>query len=139
MANYSLLVTPTFKPRTFAEMAVPYQMYGEYYNALESSLSTLESALADMEKLKQFEGHEKLYQQYQDFADQLNTYSDKLASGDLKGLRSNIRTAAKDYVKNIKPIEDAYTRVVNDHKRYAELVAQNPSILNAPTKNLQTS
>ena len=101
MANYSLLVTPTFKPRTFAEMAVPYQMYGEYYNALESSLSTLESALADMEKLKQFEGHEKLYQQYQDFADQLNTYSDKLASGDLKGLRSNIRTAAKDYVKNI--------------------------------------
>lgn len=137
MANYSLLVTPTFKPRTFAEMAVPYQMYGEYYNALESSLSTLESALADMEKLKQFEGHEQLYRQYQNFADQLNTYSEKLASGNLKGLRSHIRTAAKDYVKNIKPIEDAYTRAVSAHKVYAEAVAQNPSIMNAPTKNLQ--
>lgn len=137
MANYSLLVTPTYTPRSFEEMVAPYKMYGEYYNALESSLSTLESALADMEKLKQFEGHENLYNEYKTFADQLNVYSDALASGNLKGLRSNIRTAAKDYVKRIKPIEDAYTRAVGQHKAYAEAVAQNPSILNAPSKNLQ--
>lgn len=136
MANYSLLVTPTYTPRSFEEMVAPYAMYGEYYNSLETALSTLESGLADMEKLKNVEGAESLYNEYKTFADQLNVYSDALASGNLKGLRAKVKTAAKDYVKQIKPIEDSYNRMLETHKTYADMRIKDPTLLNSPSTNL---
>lgn len=138
MANYSLLITPTYTPRSFEEMVAPYKMYGEYYDSLETALSTLEGGLADMEKLKNVKGSESLYNEYKTFADQLNVYSEALASGNLKGLRSKVRTAAKDYVKQIKPIEDAYNRMLEIKKAEAEAKIKNPSILNSASDNIMT-
>lgn len=138
MSNYSLLITPTYTPRSFQEMIAPYQMYGQYYDTLETALSTLENGLADMEKIQNVEGSEELYNRYKNFESQLRGYSDRLSTGDLKGLRSLIKDASKEYVKQIKPIEDAYNRMTAVNKAYQEALAKDPTLLSRPDNRLQT-
>lgn len=131
MANY-FVIDNTFRPYSFDELVKPYQMYGEAYKQQEALLDAAREKEFSPDNLDQ-EQDRVAYEMYNNAASGLKAASDELAMRGLSsGLRSRIRTTARDYQTTMNNLNQAQERLIAERDRRAKLgpdyVFQNENI-----------
>lgn len=110
MANYSLVVGSRFSPFTYEELIKPALMATQAHQELEDQYADLTTKASVWEEMANEESDPYAYKMYQQYANDLKSQADLLAS---QGLTSGSRRALLDmkgrYSKEITPIEQAYT------------------------------
>ena len=131
MANY-FVIDNTFRPYSFDELVKPYQMYGEAYRQQEALLDAAREKEFSPDNLDQ-EQDKVAYDLYNNAASGLRAASDELAMRGLSsGLRSRIRSTARDYQTTMNNLNQAQERLIAERDRRAKLgpdyVFQNENI-----------
>lgn len=130
MPNYSLVIDSKFRPFTFAELAAPWQMYGEAYKEQEAALADLDTKASVWENMVNKETDPELYQQYKNYADELTSQADVLATQGLTpGARQAIKKLGSRYSKEIVPIEQAFNTRKEQSKMQLQARMTNPSLM----------
>lgn len=130
MPNYSLVIDSKFRPFTFAELAAPWQMYGEAYKEQEAALADLDTKASVWENMVNKETDPELYQQYKNYADELTSQADVLATQGLTpGARQAIKRLGSRYSKEIVPIEQAFNTRKEQSKMQLQARMANPSLM----------
>lgn len=130
MPNYSLVIDSRFSPFTFAELAAPWQMYGETYKEQEAALADLDTKASVWENMVNKETDPELYQQYKNYADELTSQADVLATQGLTpGDRQAIKKLGSRYSREIVPIEQAFNTRKEQAKMQLQARMSNPSLL----------
>lgn len=120
MANY-FVIDNTFRPYSFDELIKPYQMYGEAYRQQEALLDAARDKEFSVDSLDQVQD-KVAYDMYNNAANQLKAASDELATRGLSsGLRSRIRTTARDYQTTMTNLNNAQQRLYAEQDRRAKL------------------
>lgn len=120
MANY-FVIDNTFRPYSFDEIVKPYQMYGEAYKQQEALLDAAREKEFSPENLDQ-EQDRVAYEMYNNAASGLRAASDELATRGLSsGLRSRIRTTARDYKSTMDMLNKAQERLYAEQDLRAKL------------------
>lgn len=118
MANYNIVAESSFTPFTFEELLKPAMMATEAHQQQQEAYDALatEAALWGVKANQQTD--ENTYNQYKQYADNLQRQADLLAS---QGLTPQSRTALsqmkKDFATQITPIQKAYEAREADIKR----------------------
>lgn len=118
MANYNIVAESSFTPFTFEELLKPAMMATEAHQQQQEAYDALatEAALWGVKANQQTD--KNTYNQYKQYADNLQRQADLLAS---QGLTPQSRTALsqmkKDFATQITPIQKAYEAREADIKR----------------------
>ena len=120
MANY-FVINNKFKPYSFDELIKPYQMYADEYRRQEAAL--------DAAREKEFSStylnpdlDKEAYTMYNQATGDLKSVSDELSSKGLSaGLRSRIRSTARDYKNTMDALNTAQARLYAEQERRAKL------------------
>lgn len=120
MANY-FVINNKFKPYSFDELIKPYQMYADEYRRQEAAL--------DAAREKEFSStylnpdlDKEAYTMYNQATGDLQSVSDELSSKGLSaGLRSRIRSTARDYKNTMDALNTAQARLYAEQERRAKL------------------
>ena len=130
MPNYGLVVTPQYNPMSYEQYVQPFKDYAQVYNDTADKIDALEMEANKWEKLAESEKDAPQYNQYQNYANDLRSYADELATKGLSGrTRAGLSKMRQRYAKEILPIEDAFNRREADIKAEDELLARDPSIV----------
>lgn len=120
MANY-FVINNKFKPYSFDELIRPYQMYGEAYKEQEALLDTAAAKEFSPDYLDQ-NLDSAAYNMYNNATIGLKNASDELASKGLSaGLKSRLKSTARDYNRTMTALNDAQERLNAERDRRAKL------------------
>ena len=128
MANYALTVNPKFTPFTYDELIKPIAAYQNVYDTYDA---TYEKALEDVSKFASLnaETDNEAYQKYQNYLQNIQNNKEALYKS---GLSSNTRRGFQDlrntYATEIKPMEIAYDKKIEDINNYDKLMMTNPQM-----------
>ena len=107
--NYGLVVDSRFKARSFDDLIKPLAMYTQEYNALEQGINELDTKASIWENMANEQTDKNAYRIYKNYADDLRSAADQLASQGLSKMSRPALMALKSrYSKEIVPIEQAY-------------------------------
>lgn len=107
--NYGLVVDSRFKARSFDDLIKPLAMYTQEYNALEQGINELDTKASIWENMANEQTDRNAYKMYKNYADDLRSAADQLASQGLSKMSRPALIALKSrYSKEIVPIEQAY-------------------------------
>ena len=107
--NYGLVVDSRFKARSFDDLIKPLAMYTQEYNALEQGINELDTKASIWENMANEQTDKNAYRIYKNYADDLRSAADQLASQGLSKMSRPALMALKSrYSKEIIPIEQAY-------------------------------
>ena len=107
--NYGLVVDSRFKARSFDDLIKPLAMYTQEYNALEQGINELDTKASIWENMANEQTDRNAYKMYKNYADDLRSAADQLASQGLSKMSRPALMALKSrYSKEIVPIEQAY-------------------------------
>lgn len=107
--NYGLVVDSRFKARSFDDLIKPLAMYTQEYNALEQGINELNTKASIWENMANEQTDKNAYKMYKNYADDLRSAADQLASQGLSKMSRPALMALKSrYSKEIIPIEQAY-------------------------------
>lgn len=107
--NYGLVVDSRFKARSFDDLIKPLAMYTQEYNALEQGINELDTKASIWENMANEQTDKNTYKMYKNYADDLRSAADQLASQGLSKMSRPALMALKSrYSKEIVPIEQAY-------------------------------
>lgn len=107
--NYGLVVDSRFKARSFDDLIKPLAMYTQEYNALEQGINELDTKASVWENMANEQTDKNTYRMYKNYADDLRSAADQLASQGLSKMSRPVLMALKSrYSKEIVPIEQAY-------------------------------
>lgn len=124
MANYNLVVNSNFKPFSYQEYIAPLATLQEQHNLIEDQLAELDAKASIFEGLANSAKDSDAYNQYKQFANELEKQRDLLSNEGLKSnTRSNLMKMKSRYAKEIVPIEQAYNR------RLAQIEEQRQALL----------
>ena len=124
MANYNLVVNSNFKPFSYQEYIAPLATLQEQHNLIEDQLAELDAKASVFEGLANSSKDSDAYNQYKQFANELEKQRDLLSNEGLKSnTRSNLMKMKSRYAKEIVPIEQAYNR------RLAQIEEQRQALL----------
>lgn len=124
MANYNLVVNSNFKPFSYQEYIAPLATLQEQHNLIEDQLAELDAKASIFEGLANSAKDSDAYNQYKQFANELEKQRDLLSNEGLKSnTRSNLMKMKSRYAKEIIPIEQAYNR------RLAQIEEQRQALL----------
>lgn len=124
MANYNLVVNSNFKPFSYQEYIAPLATLQEQHNLIEDQLAELDAKASIFEGLANSSKDSDAYNQYKQFANELEKQRDLLSNEGLKSnTRSNLMKMKSRYAKEIVPIEQAYNR------RLAQIEEQRQALL----------
>ena len=128
MANYALTVNPKFTPFTYDELIKPIAAYQNVYDTYDA---TYEKALEDVSKFSSLnaETDNEAYQKYQNYLQNIQNHKEALYKS---GLSSSTRRGFQDlrntYATEIKPMEIAYDKKIEDINNYDKLMMTNPQM-----------
>lgn len=128
MANYALTVNPKFTPFTYDELIKPIAAYQNVYDTYDA---TYEKALEDVSKFSSLnaETDNEAYQKYQNYLQNIQNHKEALYKS---GLSSSTRRGFQDlrntYATEIKPMEIAYDKKIEDINNYDKLMITNPQM-----------
>ena len=128
MANYALTVNPKFTPFTYDELIKPIEAYQNVYDTYDA---TYEKALEDVSKFSSLnaETDNEAYQKYQNYLQNIQNQKEALYKS---GLSSSTRRGFQDlrntYATEIKPMEIAYDKKIEDINNYDKLMMTNPQM-----------
>ena len=115
--NYGLVVDSRFKARSFDDLIKPLAMYTQEYNALEQGINELDTKASIWENMANEQTDKNAYKMYKNYADDLRSAADQLASQGLSKMSRPALMALKSrYSKEIVPIEQAYQNRVEEIK-----------------------
>lgn len=124
MANYNLVVNSNFRPFSYQEYIAPLATLQEQHNLIEDQLAELDAKASVFEGLANNAKDSDAYNQYKQFANELEKQRDLLSNEGLKSnTRSNLMKMKSRYAKEIVPIEQAYNR------RLAQIEEQRQALL----------
>lgn len=107
--NYGLVVDSRFKARSFDDLIKPLAMYTQEYNALEQGINELDTKASIWENMANEQTDKNAYRMYKNYADDLRSAADQLASQGLSKMsRPTLMALKSRYSKEIIPIEQAY-------------------------------
>ena len=107
--NYGLVVDSRFKARSFDDLIKPLAMYTQEYNALEQGINELDTKASIWENMANEQTDRNAYKMYKNYADDLRSAANQLASQGLSKMSRPALMALKSrYSKEIVPIEQAY-------------------------------
>ena len=128
--NYGLVIDSKFKARSFDDLIKPLAMYTQEYNALEQGINELDTKASIWEKMANEQTDEKAYSMYKNYADDLRSAADQLASQGLSKMSRPALMALKSrYSKEIVPIEQAYTARQKQAEQQQQALLQDPTLL----------
>ena len=107
--NYGLVIDSKFKARSFDDLIKPLAMYTQEYNALEQGINELDTKASIWENMANEQTDRNAYKMYKNYADDLRSAADQLASQGLSKMsRPALMNLKSRYSKEIIPIEQAY-------------------------------
>ena len=128
--NYGLVIDSKFKARSFDDLIKPLAMYTQEYNALEQGINELDTKASIWEKMANEQTDEKAYSMYKNYADDLRSAADQLASQGLSKMSRPALMALKSrYSKEIVPIEQAYTTRQKQAEQQQQALLQDPTLM----------
>ena len=128
--NYGLVIDNKFKARSFDDLIKPLAMYTQEYNALEQGINELDTKASIWENMANEQTDEKAYSMYKNYADDLRSAADQLASQGLSKMSRPALMALKSrYSKEIVPIEQAYTARQKQAEQQQQALLQDPTLL----------
>ena len=128
--NYGLVIDSKFKARSFDDLIKPLAIYTQEYNALEQGINELDTKASIWEKMANEQTDEKAYSMYKNYADDLRSAADQLASQGLSKMSRPALMALKSrYSKEIVPIEQAYTARQKQAEQQQQALLQDPTLL----------
>ena len=128
MANYALTVNPKFTPFTYDELIKPIAAYQNVYDTYDA---TYEKALEDVSKFSSLnaETDNEAYQKYQNYLQNIqNNKEDLYKSGLSSSTRRGFQDLRNTYATEIKPMEIAYDKKIEDINNYDKLLMTNPQM-----------
>lgn len=110
MANYDLVIGSKFKPFSYAELIQPVHASTEAHMAVENEYADLTNKSSIWEGMANEQTDKIAYGMYKKYADDLKAKADMLATEGLNtASRQDMRNMQSRYMKEISPIEQAYT------------------------------
>ena len=128
MANYALTVTPKFTPFTYDELIKPIETYQKVYDTYDA---TYEKAAEEAAKFASLDAEKDpiAYQRYQNYLQNIQKQRDALyKSGLSNSTRRGFQDLRSTYSTEIKPMEIAYDKKLEDIKNYDKLMMTNPQM-----------
>lgn len=130
MANYNLVVNSNFKPFSYQEYIAPLATLQEQHNLIEDQLAELDAKASVFEGLANSAKDSDAYNQYKQFANELEKQRDLLSNEGLKSnTRSNLMKMKSRYAKEIIPIEQAYNRRLAQIEEQRQALLKDDSLL----------
>ena len=128
--NYGLVVDSRFKARSFDDLIKPLAMYTQEYNALEQGINELDTKASIWENMANEQTDKNAYRIYKNYADDLRSAADQLASQGLSKMSRPALMALKSrYSKEIVPIEQAYNTRQKQAEEQQKALLQDPTLL----------
>lgn len=128
--NYGLVIDNKFKARSFDDLIKPLAMYTQEYNVLEQGINELDTKASIWENMANEQTDKKAYSMYKNYADDLRSAADQLASQGLSKMSRPALMALKSrYSKEIVPIEQAYTARQKQAEQQQQALLQDPTLL----------
>lgn len=128
--NYGLVVDSRFKARSFDDLIKPLAMYTQEYNALEQGINELDTKASIWENMANEQTDRDAYNMYKNYADDLRSAADQLASQGLSKMSRPALMALKSrYSKEIVPIEQAYTTRQKQAEQQQQALLQDPTLM----------
>lgn len=128
--NYGLVVDSKFKARSFDDLIKPLAMYTQEYNALEQGINELDTKASVWENMANEQTDRDAYNMYKNYADDLRSAADQLASQGLSKMSRPALMALKSrYSKEIVPIEQAYTTRQKQAEQQQQALLQDPTLM----------
>lgn len=130
MANYNLVVNSNFKPFSYQEYIAPLATLQEQHNLIEDQLAELDAKASIFEGLANSAKDSDAYNQYKQFANELEKQRDLLSNEGLKSnTRGNLMKMKSRYAKEIVPIEQAYNRRLAQIEEQRQALLKDDSLL----------
>ena len=128
--NYGLVVDSRFKARSFDDLIKPLAMYTQEYNALEQGINELDTKASIWENMANEQTDKNAYRIYKNYADDLRSAADQLASQGLSKVSRPALMALKSrYSKEIVPIEQAYNTRQKQAEEQQKALLQDPTLM----------
>ena len=128
--NYGLVVDSRFKARSFDDLIKPLAMYTQEYNALEQGINELDTKASIWENMANEQTDKNAYRIYKNYADDLRSAADQLASYGLSKMsRPALMNLKSRYSKEIVPIEQAYTARQKQAEQQQQALLQDPTLM----------
>lgn len=128
--NYGLVVDSRFKARSFDDLIKPLAMYTQEYNALEQGINELDTKASIWENMANEQTDKNAYRIYKNYADDLRSAADQLASQGLSKMsRPALMNLKSRYSKEIVPIEQAYNTRQKQAEEQQKALLQDPTLL----------
>lgn len=128
--NYGLVVDSRFKARSFDDLIKPLAMYTQEYNTLEQGINELDTKASIWENMANEQTDRDAYNMYKNYADDLRSAADQLASQGLSKMSRPALMALKSrYSKEIVPIEQAYTTRQKQAEQQQQALLQDPTLM----------
>ena len=128
--NYGLVVDSRFKARSFDDLIKPLAMYTQEYNALEQGINELDTKASIWENMANEQTDKNAYKMYKNYADDLRSAADQLASQGLSKMsRPALMNLKSRYTKEIVPIEQAYNTRQKQAEEQQKALLQDPTLL----------
>ena len=128
--NYGLVVDSRFKARSFDDLIKPLAMYTQEYNALEQGINELDTKASIWENMANEQTDKNAYKMYKNYADDLRSAADQLASQGLSKMsRPALMNLKSRYSKEIVPIEQAYTARQKQAEQQQQALLQDPTLM----------
>ena len=128
--NYGLVVDSRFKARSFDDLIKPLAMYTQEYNTLEQGINELDTKASIWENMANEQTDKNAYRIYKNYADDLRSAADQLASQGLSKMSRPALMALKSrYSKEIVPIEQAYNTRQKQAEEQQKALLQDPTLM----------
>lgn len=130
MANYNLVIDSTFQPFSYQEMLAPVMMAQQAHQALEDEYTDLSTKANVWENIANEQQDPLAYKMYKQYATDLSTQADMLASEGLNvASRRSMLDMKRRYAKEITPIEQAYARRRQLAEEQRQAIAKDPTLM----------
>lgn len=130
MANYNLVIDSTFQPFSYQEMLAPVMMAQQAHQAIEDEYTDLSTKASVWENMANEQQDPLAYKMYKQYATDLSTQADMLASEGLNvASRRSMLDMKRRYAKEITPIEQAYARRRQLAEEQRQALAKDPTLM----------
>lgn len=115
--NLNIVANSRFKARSFDDLLKPLAMYTQEYNAIEQGVNELDTKASVWENMANEQRDPRAYKMYKDYADDLKSAADSLATSGLSNQsRSKLMKLKARYSQEIVPIEQAFQNRAEEMK-----------------------
>ena len=115
--NLNIVANSRFKARSFDDLLKPLAMYTQEYNAIEQGVNELDTKASVWENMANEQRDPRAYKMYKDYADDLKSAADSLATSGLSNQsRNKLMKLKARYSQEIVPIEQAFQNRAEEMK-----------------------